>query len=285
MLCRPLLCPYGELLIGCDCIQPIKNLSGMPVSLNLKIVPKSGNLFSPTDTQKRKFHAALKKVLQRTVNNVKIDIAVTFSQEKGESAYYLCIAVMQTKLGFDTKETLKTFIPFLDNSRYLEFFSLKATFSVYVFSRAFLRYNFDTQTITDHTNAENENLHEDDNKQNLKLIYSNTVFEGKTYPIQVLSPLLYCKQVQLDEDEFIQEQDKISINTTSKMIYVWDFFRVPPSQVRVCVDNYLHHPYASAATQKFVSKTFVVLCLMSHVVFFAHTAVYNISAKSKYSLS
>ena len=262
MLCRPLLCPVGELLIGCDCLQPIKNLSGMPVSLNLKIVPKSGNLFSPTNSQVRKFHTALKKMLQRTVSNVKVDIVVTFSTENDNSLYYLCIVVMQTKIGFDTKETMKMFIPFLDNPRSLEFFSLKATYSVYFFTRAFSRYGFDIQTITDHSYAENENLYEGDNKQNLTLVYSNELFVGTTKRIQVFSPLMYCKQVQLDEDEFIEEQGKISINTTSKIINVWDFYRVPPSQVRICVDKYLGHLDDSVATQEFVSKIVVMLCLL-----------------------
>ena len=77
--------------------------------------------------------------------------------------------------------------------------------------------------------------------KNLTLIYSNELFVGTTKRIQVFSPLMYCKQVQLDEDEFIEEQGKIIINTTSKIINVWDFYRVPPSQVRICVDKYLGH--------------------------------------------
>ena len=67
----------------------------MPVSLNLKIVPKSGNLFSPTNSQVRKFHTALKKMLQRTVSNVKVDIVVTFSTENDNSpllSLYSCDA-------------------------------------------------------------------------------------------------------------------------------------------------------------------------------------------------
>ena len=232
----------------------------MPVYLNLKVTTKSGNIFTLTDQQIRKFHTALKEVLRKTISNITAEVVATFIQEKVARSYYICIVVVRTKKDFDTKETLKPLLPFLDTSRSLEFSSIKNKYVVYFLTRILLRVSQNLDTELGTMKLEVEDLNEEVN--NLTLIYSNVEFMKsiKTEAIQVLSPLVYCKQVQLDDDEFIQERGKIII--ISNMKNVWDFYLVAAAQVRICADQYLAEKAASVMTVAFESNTLTVVCLV-----------------------
>ena len=241
-------------------MQPLKRLSGMSVYLKLKVTTKSGNIFSPADQQISKLHTALKKVLLKTISNITAEVVATFRQEKVARSYYLCIVVVRTKKDLDTKETLKPLLPFLDTSRSLEFSRIKNKFVVYFLTRILLRVSQNLNPELGTIKLEVEDLNEEVN--NLTLIYSNVEFmkSMKAEAIQVLSPLVYCKQVQLDEDEFIQERGKIII--TSNMKNVWDFYLVAAAQVRICADQYLAEKAASVMTVAFESSTLIVLSLV-----------------------
>ena len=251
--------------MGCQCIQPLKNLSGMPVHLKLKITPNSNPLNPLVDIQIHKFHKALKNRLQEYVTNIKVDILLTFIQEKGAMPFYFCLALARTDQGYDTKETFKKLIPFLDTPRYLEFFSMKTKFSVYFLTTISLWFYKDIQ-YNYFIGA--EYLDETEHKRNLTLIFSIEGFvrSDKAY-IQFFSPLLYCELVQLNEREFIQEHDKIIINTSSRMKYVRDFYLIPPSKVRICVDQYLDQAEMSITTAKFLSDALFLFCLLAQHFF------------------
>ena len=265
MLCRPLLCPVGEIRFGCHCSQPIKNLSGMPVYLKLMVIPKSDNILLATGPKIRKFQTALKKVLQKTVNNITAEIAAIFRQEKTVSPYYFCIAAVRTDIGYDTKETLKTFLPFLDTPRFLAFSSVRTTFYMHFLTRVFVWSDYNSQRGIFETRAEDL----DDVEHNLTFVYSNEYFmELDTRHIQFFSPLMYCKQLQLDKHEFVQEHEgKITITTTTKMKHIWNFYRILPSQVRICVDQYLDQSGVSVTTLEFISRAMIALCFVSTLLF------------------
>ena len=73
-------------------------------------------------------------------------------------------------------------------------------------------------------------------------VYANDVIMGYDIIVgkyQVLSPLLYCKQLQLNEAEYYQKPGLITVNVTISTFSIFDFYKIPPSQVRVCVEDYL----------------------------------------------
>ena len=56
---------------------------------------------------------------------------------------------------------------------------------------------------------------------------------------QVLSPLLYCIQVQLSGSEFFLKGGSVNTNTTSPIFTVPYYYMVKPGQVRVCASQYI----------------------------------------------
>ena len=68
-VCRALFCPVGEFLKEYQCEQPMKNFSGMPVHLGLKISPESNSVRDVTEKEMLSLHAAIEKRLHKIVRH------------------------------------------------------------------------------------------------------------------------------------------------------------------------------------------------------------------------
>ena len=249
--CRQLLCPAGEIQEICTttCIQPFKNLAGMPVVLMVKVTtPQDGSdslIATPQDGpdsltsgQLRKLHKALKGSLGAIAVNTTAEIATTFQQENATSLTYLYIVVVYSDRGTDTKLAMRPFLRYLDTDEVLELNVGTLDFYAALTTKARLwveRNNgvgsFKACCLEQKPNS-------------LVPVFENrdTIDSGRinygTY--QSMSRLLYCQQVELDQTEhFITQSGIVNINTTDPMISVSDYYPVSASKVRVCADMYL----------------------------------------------
>ena len=89
-----------------------------------------------------------------------------------------------------------------------------------------------------------------------------TVFQGLLQQggYQVLSPVLFCLQVQLDVNEFQENNGIIQVNATGFKISVYDYIRMDDTHVRVCADDYLVAQEVSSGTGQYL-QTNSLLCL------------------------
>ena len=85
---------------------------------------------------------------------------------------------------------------------------------------------------------------------------------------QILSPLLFCSQVQLDGNEFQENNGIIQVNTTSLKISVYDYIQIDDTHVRVCVDDYLQAPgVSSGAGQNLQTSALLCFSIIISVLF------------------
>ena len=78
---------------------------------------------------------------------------------------------------------------------------------------------------------EHHNLAELDSEvQNPTELYSNSdIFKAYTQDFQVLSPLLYCMQIQLNTTECDEKNGRLIADVASRKIAFTYYRRVPPS--------------------------------------------------------
>ena len=89
------------------------------------------------------------------------------------------------------------------------------------------------------------------------LLYQNDTLGPQIKPAyyKVLSPLMYCLQVELVSGEFEENDGVVTINNTSPPLSVNDFYRVsrePPAPIRICEDTY----YQKSTAHKDVLRSF-----------------------------
>ena len=232
--CRPLYCPTGELLIACSCVQPIKSISGMPVLLKLKVTVDPGQHFLVPDVLMNKLHAAVKKFLRDTARQIDVKIAATLRPMTNETEYYLCLAIVTTPFGYDTKETLKPFLDYLDSQRFETVTVNKVTFNV----RLTQRLHVWIPSAIGHVIFRGFDLQDN---YDLEPVYLNEVVMGgrtRRGVYQIFSPLLYCVQVQLNGSECLEQNGILTVNTTLPHFSVWNYHRVTSNEVRVCINEY-----------------------------------------------
>lgn len=209
----------------------------MPIILKLKITSEQKNSFPTEDGKIRAFHGALKNVLKATVEQITATIIATFKPETDEEKYYLCVVMIRSDKGHDTKETVKPFMKYLDSTRYLEFKSNKVLFIARLIS---------TMLFWIERDIEFKNIFraQDLGKNNHTLlpVYSNadlkSASDGEVY-YQLLSPLLFCMQVELSENEFIEKGGLVIVNRSSAMTSTPDYYRLAGGNIRICLDFYL----------------------------------------------
>ena len=216
----------------------------MPILLKLKVFPEPGKYFPTTDIQIQKLHRALKNTIKTTIEQITAEIIATFQQEKATTPYHLYVVIVRTKPGYDTKETLKPFLDYVENKRQLTVKSSETTFSVMLTNTVLFR--IDQITGMDGNQAAVFRAMEiEDNNHPLTLTYTKpdimTTSVGNGH-YQEFSSLLYCVQVQLEENEFSEKDGLIVLNITTSSVSMLDYFRASTTQVRVCADQYLQQP-------------------------------------------
>ena len=217
----------------------------MPILLKLKVFPEPGKYFPTTDIQIQKLHKALKKTINTTVEQTTAEIIATFQQEKAITPYHLYVVIVRTSPGYDTKETLKPFLDYIENKIQLTVKSSETTFFV-TLTNTVLFWIDQITGMDGKPAAVFQAMEIEDNNHPLTITYGKPdIIEtsvGNGF-YQEFSPLLYCVQVQLEENEFSEKDGLIILNTTTPSVSMLDYYRASTTQVRVCADQYLQQAH------------------------------------------
>ena len=237
----------------------------MPVLLYLKVVPKPGHVARMTKVDIRRYNTALIKTLQNAADEITADVVATFKQETEAEENFLSIAIVRSKPDHDTKKAVKPFLDYLDNSRELEMQSGKMTYSVKFTSRVRLWSETDTTTSPYTTVERLDDL--DLGVQDPPLVYSKPKEIRRIYlqVYQVLSPLIFCPQIQLNGDEFTEKDGLLIVNITKPKISLPYYYRINITDARVCANQYLRQPKNIGA--KFDNLWYYMIVMLIHVAF------------------
>lgn len=215
----------------------------MKVLLKLKVWSTDGN----KKCHLRKSEAPVMNAVESaTLNQVTTDIVATFTEEDDvASPYCLHIVIVRSKPGRETRNSLKPLLDYLDNSNYLEITVFKQQLRLMITNK--IRLLTDKDNVSHYWKLKAVDF--DENKE--FLVMSNELAmesENGLSEFQMFSSLLFCKQVQLNENEFIEKNGRITINATSQFRSVWEYYRIVPNQVRICADEYLKAAETSGTT-------------------------------------
>lgn len=216
----------------------------MPILLTLKIYPNSDQP-TTTDTHIGKYNQALINALLDMAKNVTAEIVATFKQETDGGHHYLSIAIVRSNPGCDTKQAIEQYMRYLDNERQLEMRINHATYAINVISRVL---TWVEETINGPKLFKAKEIDVSGYKQtrvyfNEKYL-QNRLFLAGVY--QVLSPLLFCMQVELNDKEYFEKDFRLWVNISSPAFSVPYHYRVAPDRVRVCVNHYFRRLTESA---------------------------------------
>ena len=238
----------------------------MPLLLKLKVFPEPGKYFPTTENQIRKLHKALQKTIQTTTEQITAEIIATFQQEKAITPYHLYVLIVRTKPGYDTKETIKPFLNYFENRKHFKVISSKTTFLVILTNTVL----FWTEQITgmDGKLVASFRAKEIEGDHPLTKTYTKQdiikTVTGKGH-YQVFSPLLYCMQVQLEENEFSEKDGLITLNISTSSVSLLDYYRVSNSQARVCADQYLQQSTDLGNKLIFAFDPLGLVCMLTFV--------------------
>ena len=237
-LCRHVYCPAGDFMVNCHCIQPFKTVLGMPILLTIKVIPRAGQLETLTTSQITKYHNTLKKILHTISENISVEPIGLLECKADAAEYYLSLAVVRSLPGHDTKEMIKPFLDYLDNKqRKIEMVLKQTTYSVRLTSRVRLwaLYNLGNG-LEDRLNFRDL----ESTVQNYTVLFeTNDLLKAYDQKFQVVSPLLYCMQIRLNNTEFEETGGQLTTLHTSRKISLSYYHRTSPSTVQVCADEYM----------------------------------------------
>ena len=221
-------------MVGCRCVQLIKPISGMPILLTIKVIPRDGHLTALDDKQISKVHVALRKRMREISENISIDFISMYEIKTDQQEYFLSLAVARSFPGNDTKDTMKPFLDYLDKNPFeiaykRNSFYGKLTSRVRVWEQGY--GGPETRRLQDLESAI-RNQTELFSKADTALAFRQK--------IQALSPLLYCMQIQLNDTEFDERDDGLIVGISSGNIKISNYRLVTPSLVRVCTDSYIN---------------------------------------------
>lgn len=244
-------------MVDCHCVQPLKSVYGMPVLLTIKLIPKSGELATITMKQISKYHEALESILQAISENINVQLVGLFECKADPKDYYLALVVVRSFPGYDTKEAIKPFLKYMDKTKISDMNIKRTTYSVRLTSRIRL---WEDYNIT-HSRLRFEDL--ETKVYNHTLIFSDKDIQ-KVYKqkFQVLTPLLYCKQIQLNDKEYTENDERLATLLTPRSITLSYYNRLSATEVRVCADHYMEESHHNTGNNFRHSTIYTYICLL-----------------------
>ena len=276
--------------MDCFCVTPFKNLSGMPVLITLiieseedKDIPEtfvdhsepnkviSDNGINATANEadqdlnmkakNTKMNNKVEKTLQTPFDNIKAETFLTYILITGKMRYryFLYLMIVRSAPDHGTKETMLPMVQYLDSSKRLTFRSEKTKYLVKFTTRISIRHDVSKKSYEQRIKVKDM----DSALKDFELVYWNIGFM-KTYLghgyYQILSTLMYCKQVELVPSEFTEREGIILVNHTDYVYSASDFFRVSPTRVRICIENYLDYSTGVTIRNRNMMFSFAMLC-------------------------
>ena len=222
-------------MIGCRCVQLIKPISGMPILLTIKLIPRDGHLTAVDDKHIPKVLASLRRRMCIISENITVDFISMYEIKTDLQEYFLSLAVVRSFPGHDTKDTLKPFLEYLDKNRF-EIAYKQISYYGELTSRVRL-----WEEINDDHFSDNKILDFEAVIRSQKILFQKSdiarIFRQK---FQAISPLLYCLQIQLKATEFEKSDDGLIVVTSSRNIKIPYYRQVTPSLIRVCADSFIN---------------------------------------------
>ena len=242
-------------MVNCRCIQPFKRIYGMAVLLAIKLIPRANRLPTFASSQIQKYRKSLKKILHGISENITVDLIGLLECKANASEYYLSLVIVRSLPGFDTKQAIRPFIEYLDNKRRnVRIVVAQRTFTFHLTSRVRLwAWN----------DPEKDILLSDLRDLDVPLLSHNVLFKSNGFEevfdqvYQVLSPLLYCPQIQLNNTEFEEHDGYVIILGTSRDLTLSYYRRTSQTTIQVCVDHYMRKSGKSAVV-KISHSTFCI---------------------------
>ena len=247
-------------MANCHCVQPLKQMFGMPVLLTIKLIPATGRLQNITTGQIAKSHMTLKKLLHIISENISIDFIGLLECKADTGDYYLSLVVVRSHPGYDTKEMIHPFLEYLDNEkRKIGMVIKRATYSVRITSRNRL------WTWKNLTNKIHYFRDLDSTVKSYTVLFDNNdLHKAFDQKFQILTPLLYCMQVRLNDTEFKEHDGRLSTLNTPKKIILSYYRLISNTTVQVCVDQYMEKRVKNNGITIYLSKfdLFMYIILM-----------------------
>ena len=233
-------------MVECQCVQPLKKIYGMPVLLTVKVVPQTGDLLSLERIQIPKYHNTLQRILRAITENIFVEFIGVFECKADPKGYFLSLVVVRSFPGHDSKETIKPLLDYLDNKQMTDMKIKRITYSVKLTSsvRFWNVLNVTLDRKIPHFTDLEATVH------NYTVLFSaNDIHKVYDQKYQILSPLLYCPQIQLNDTEFEARDERLTTLLTPKNITLPYYNRVSISEVRVCADHYIDNHVRSAGNR------------------------------------
>ena len=219
---------------GCRCVQLIKPISGMPILLTIKVIPRDGNLTPLDDKQISKVRTSLRKRMRDISENISIDFLTMYGIKTDLQEYFLFLAVVRSFPDNDTKDTMKPFLEYLDKKRFEIAYNRNSYYGKLTSRVRLWEQNNGT--------GWHQKLQDLESKIRVQKEIFSTLGTGAAYgqSFQTFSPLLYCNQIQLNDTDFEVRDDGLIVVANSRKIELPYFRLVPPSLVRICADRYIN---------------------------------------------
>ena len=213
----------------------------MQILLTFKVKTKNGINVHMTRSNLNGYHDAIHEAIHETSAHTIAEICATYRKDSDEGNF-VSLALVHSKHGWDTKQAMKPFMKYLDTKHYMRIGPRGETYDVTLSSRMMVHYGFNADI------GENEFTVSDleFKDQSFAMIYSNTTAFTRLRHLvgvrkyQVLSPLLYCRQIQFEVPEFFLEDGHVIINRTSHNVSVQHYYMMDPNHVRICASDYIH---------------------------------------------
>lgn len=232
-ICVPLFCPPGESFESCDCVPFAFNVTGVPMILKLVLRETTGHRLATGIKVIKNLVVSLAKEITNNYKELQVDTVAVFMDQSSLSECFWCVATARTLQGLDTKTSFKKLADRLEGPPFLKL--------------AFANNNFEISLTNNMSlwRAINDEVAAKDLFSNvtLKSLYQNAeVINDLKYGFrffQELSPILFCKQVQLNESQYTEKDGIVTVTVSPAEYDTVNFYPVTGNRIRICVEDFL----------------------------------------------